>query len=159
MRASAFGHSVPRKNREKYNLYKTWTKMIDRCFNPQNPQFKNYGGRGIFVCARWINSFSNFFKDMGNKPEPNSTNKHRKYSIHRINNDGWYSPDNCKWADSAEQSRNRRKPNRNKKCPSFEEFVESVKREDEALSRILYGMREISDRVARLELIIDAKTL
>lgn len=81
--------------------YGVWSRLRERCNNPNNPGFKNYGGRGISVCARWLEGFENFFEDMG--PRPSSA-----HSIDRINNDGNYEPSNCRWATRTEQSRNNR---------------------------------------------------
>ncbi len=76
--------------------------MKDRCLNINNQYYYNYGGRGIIVCDRWLNSFENFYADMGPKP----TNDH---SIDRYpNGDGNYEPGNCRWATSREQNNNRR---------------------------------------------------
>lgn len=80
--------------------YKAWRDLIQRCTNPNNKRYKDYGGRGITVCDRWRNSFEAFHKDMGPKPDP-------KYSIDRINNDLGYCPDNCEWSDDTKQIRNR----------------------------------------------------
>ena len=81
--------------------YHAWIDMKHRCFNPNNKQYSNYGGRGITVCDRWKNSFQNFLADMGSRLTA-------KHSLDRINNDGDYCPDNCKWSTNAEQQNNQR---------------------------------------------------
>lgn len=81
--------------------YKSWENMRTRCLNSKSTRFKDYGGRGIKICLRWLNSFEDFYKDMG--PRPSS-----KHSLDRINNDGNYSPSNCRWSTNEQQYRNRR---------------------------------------------------
>jgi len=82
--------------------YVAWAAMLQRCTNPDNSGWKDYGGRGITVCDAWY-KFDNFLADLGPKPEP----KHL-YSLGRFNNDGSYFPDNTGWQRAAEQTRNRR---------------------------------------------------
>jgi hypothetical protein len=80
--------------------YTTWRCMKIRCLNPEHDKYKFYGGRGIAICDRWINSFENFLADMGPRPEG--------ATIDRINPDGDYEPGNCRWATWDEQKRNKR---------------------------------------------------
>lgn len=80
--------------------YKTWNDMIQRCTNPNKKEFKNYGGRGIKVSNRWLESFENFYTDMGKKPDD--------LSLDRINNNDGYYKENCKWSTRSEQNKNKR---------------------------------------------------
>lgn len=82
--------------------YKVWSGLFDRCHNPKNKDYANYGGRGITVCDRW-RLFENFLADMG--PRPTTPGK---WSIDRINNDGNYEPGNCRWTVTRVQCRNMR---------------------------------------------------
>lgn len=89
-------------NEIKSKEYRAWHQMKTRCYNHKIKQYKNYGGRGIRVCDRWLgdDGFSNFLKDMGNRPSP-------KHSLDRFpNNDGNYEPNNCRWATKKQQARN-----------------------------------------------------
>lgn len=81
--------------------YKSYRKMIERCYSPKDISYKNYGARGITVCNRWKESFINFYDDMGSKPGVN-------YSLDRVDSNGIYCKDNCKWATRKEQNSNRR---------------------------------------------------
>ncbi len=89
--------------------YFIWKGMRQRCSNPRNQKFKDYGARGISVCERW-DSFEAFLSDMGRRPSPG-------HSIDRKNNDGNYEPGNCRWATAKEQAANTRRSRKEKSCP------------------------------------------
>ena len=95
---STHGHT---RCKQRSRTYYSWSSMKQRCANQNTPRYKDYGGRGIRVCNRWL-KFENFLEDMGEKPEG------YRISIDRIDNDGNYEPNNCKWSTPKEQASNRR---------------------------------------------------
>ena len=81
--------------------YGSYQGMKDRCYNKNSERYADYGGRGITVCDRWLESFDNFYADMGARSSP-------RHSLDRIDNNSDYEPNNCRWATNSEQTRNRR---------------------------------------------------
>lgn len=112
----------------------SWKAMHTRCVNPNQPEWHRYGGRGIKMCDRW-RKFENFLADMGQKPTPS-------HQLDRINTDGDYAPDNCRWATTVEQQRNKTS-NHNL---TFRGETKCISAWSEELS---IPFRRISDRINR----------
>jgi hypothetical protein len=111
--------------------YITWLAMKQRCYDSKRHNYKHYGERGIIICERWLNSFENFYADMGPRPSP-------KHSIDRINNDGNYEPVNCRWATQKEQVNNTRNIKKRRKNNEFQ-------------IRSGLNFKHVSSRVVKLE--------
>lgn len=110
--------------------YSTYRSMLQRCLNPNNTAYEYYGGRGIGVCERWQgeNGFARFCEDMGERP-PDQT-------LDRINVNGDYSPDNCRWATQAVQAKNKRKPVRHIDVAQLKAIVDEQSARIEVLERL-----------------------
>lgn len=127
--------------------YDAWQHMKSRCSNPNDKAYKNYGGRGIKVCDRWMR-FLNFLADMGNAPSP-------EYSLDRYpKNDGNYEPGNVRWATFVQQQRNRTNNvclTYNGKSQTLTEWASEVKLPINLLRyRIAtWGMKEAMTRTKR----------
>lgn len=105
-RVGSCGCLTKKHGKSSSNLYSIYYSMLDRCYKENSFNYSNYGGRGIKVCNRWLESFENFYEDMGDKPSP-------EYQLDRINNNGNYEPSNCRWVTPSENAVNRRsKPNK-----------------------------------------------
>jgi hypothetical protein len=96
-------HSMPWKNGNP-PLYVVWRSMLARCYDPNFKQRKDYGGRGVKVCPQWRHDYKQFYADMAPRPEGTL--------LDRIDNDGDYTPENCRWATHKESQRNRRNTKR-----------------------------------------------
>lgn len=102
------GHSTGRKRSKEYCA---WSDMKRRCLNPNSPNYKNYGGRGITICEEWANDFAAFLAHIGPAPEG------YRWSVDRIDNDGNYEAGNVRWATPKQQANNTRKTSKEtRKC-------------------------------------------
>jgi hypothetical protein len=101
----------PRESKSQHPLYAVYWAMRDRCYNRNHEFYSRYGARGIRVCPEWLDpicGFQSFLLDMGKRPEGTDGNGKSLWSIDRVDNDRGYCKDNCRWATSSQQQRNRR---------------------------------------------------
>jgi hypothetical protein len=137
------GHTRGRlEGKPNSRAYVAWGNMINRCTNPNDAKFPRWGGRGITICERWA-AFENFYADMGDPPEG--------HSLDRINNDGNYEPQNCRWADASTQTKNRRPmksgryiTHNGRTLDTAEWSRELGLHRDAVLKRLQYGWDEVS---------------
>ena len=130
------------RNSKEYNI---WYGMRERCEKSYNQFYGNYGGRGIKVCAHWA-EFINFFEDMGEKPKDKT--------LDRIDNDGGYSKENCRWATWSEQSTNRRS-NRllthNNKTQTVKEWSDELNIKYDTLSKRINKLGWSTEKALKVE--------
>lgn len=103
-------HYKTNRRVKQHPLFETWRAMRKRCYYEKHPEYKNYGGRGIKVCNRWQgkDGFENFLNDMGPRPNGEYPSGRPMYTLDRIDVDGDYCPENCRWATQKEQCLNTR---------------------------------------------------
>lgn len=125
--------------------YRCWGALVQRCTNPRAANFKYYGGRGIKVCERWLGEFGfeNFFADMGERPS-------LMHTVDRRENDGDYTPENCRWATKAEQAQNSSRAKLESHEPSqIRWLVNELKFSQAEVGRFFGVSRVTAGRVAR----------
>lgn len=108
------------KNGKEEGAYVVWKGMRQRCLNPKNPSWAHYGGRGVKICQRWLDSYAAFLEDMGERPDG--------LTIERKDTNGDYTPDNCVWATRQRQSRNTRQTLRIILCGQITPLVDACER-------------------------------
>ena len=146
MPAKTHGHSV---NHMSSPTYKKWSDMKQRCLNPLNSNFKNYGEKGIIVCERWL-TFENFLSDMGESS--------KGLTLDRIDSNGDYSAENCRWISWIENNRNKSRVRLNSSQVSqvklaLQEF--GMPREEKMYVGLLEGNLEFREKLFTELLLVD----
>lgn len=122
--------------RTKVPFYSTWTNMKTRCYNKKSPTYRFYGARGIKVCERWLYDVRNFIEDM-------QSTYFIGASLDRINPNGDYSPENCRWATRIEQNNNRtsnRKITYKGKTQTLEQWIRELNLKSSSIRQRIYVM-------------------
>lgn len=117
---------------------KTYTNMIDRCYDERHKDYPKYGARGITVSQDWLDNFEHFYRDMGKRPP----GRRYGYSIDRIDNDGNYEKGNCRWATPTEQNSNKR----NSRYLTINNITQTIAAWDRALG---FGKGTLRSRIRR----------
>lgn len=112
-----------RGGKNSHPLYQIYFDMIGRCHRPNHLRYADYGGRGIEVCERWRTDFWAFAEDMGERPAGTTPSGRAAYSLDRVDNDGPYSPQNCRWATNSMQRANRRPQRPATHCAAGHEYT------------------------------------
>jgi len=140
-----------RYGKTKTSAYTTWQGMIQRCHNPNHASYYKYGARGITVCSKWKQSFSEFFLDMGEPPIGKS--------LDRIDNNGNYEPVNCRWATPHEQSLNTRMNKRNTSGVTGVSWSKIAKKWQVTYCKKHYGFFEDIEKPIEKRKLVEASNL